>query len=263
MTAHRPSLRVGADQRLAAVPDGWFDWTIHRRDEPVAFLTTSLAGLGSGERLEAAVAVGADGRATVTTQGPTALLATDSPSCQRWHLCLSAGAHLTFLPWLALPHPASRSRSEVRVELDRGATLVAWEQLALGRVGRGELCVFAELEARFELVHAGATLLDDRLRLEGGRADEPLAALAGRTHLGTLYVAGLDEELLPLRDVREAVGDLELVAASRPVPELLVARALDRSGERLERGFWPLVALARARAGVGALAPADVARRWL
>ena len=50
----------------------------------------------------------------------------------------------------------------------------------------------------------------------------------------------------PFALVRESLDtSLDLAGASRPAPGLVVARALERSADRLEQAFWPLVGAAR------------------
>jgi hypothetical protein len=80
--------------------------------------------------------------------------------------------------------------------------------------------------------------------------------------VGSLYAAGLDERSLPVSTVRSALDGLGSTGASRPEPDILVARALCDAGERLERAFWPSVLHARRALALPELTPADVARRW-
>jgi urease accessory protein len=199
----------------------------------------------------------------VTTQGPTSLLRTGASVAQRWALSLEAGAHLTFLPWLTIPFPGSRSRLGVDARLGAAASLVAWEVLAVGRVARNERFRFDELRADWRLAGPDGLLLHDRLAVRGDDRAEAATLLAGRTHLGSLYVVGIGEAELPVASVRELLGGgLGLAGASRPEPELIVVRALGHASEELERAFWPVVGLARAALGLPKLTPADVARRW-
>jgi urease accessory protein len=256
-------LRVRAGGGVAAAGSEGFHWVVHRRATPVAFLATPLLALGDGDELDVTVTVEAGAGAVVTAQGPGTLLKTGQAATQRWRLELAAAAHLTFLPWLTIPYPGSRSRLEVTAELGQRSTLVAWETLAAGRVATGERFLFEELHASWRIADPAGLLLHDRLAVRGSQAKEAETMLAGRTHLGALYVAGLDETALPLSSVREALRSrADLAGVSRPAPELVVARALDTSGERLERAFWPVVTLARAAAGQPPLAPVEVARRW-
>jgi hypothetical protein len=44
---------------------------------------------------------------------------------------------------------------------------------------------------------------------------------------------------------------------------VLLVRALADGAEHLEQALWPVIILAHAAAGAPALAPGDVARRWL
>lgn len=263
MTDHAPSLRVDGAGSVAAIAAGGYEWFVHRGQAPVAFLSTSLAALGEGESLDASVTVTPGGSATVTTQGPTSLLRTGSAVLQHWALSLEDGAHLTFLPWLTIPFPGSRSGLGVDVRLGPGASLVAWDTLAVGRVARGERFLFHELRSDWRIEGPGGLLLHDCLAVRGDDRAEAETLLAGRTHLASLYVVGPDEASLPMGSVREALGkSAELAGASRPDPALVVVRALGHGSEELERALWPIVGLARDAVGAPALSPTDVARRW-
>jgi urease accessory protein len=260
---HAPRLQVASDGSVGAVSAGSFEWIIHRRAATVAFLATSLMALGDGEELEVTVEIGAGASLALTTQGPTALLRTGRASVQRYVVRLGEGAHLTFLPWVTIPFPGALSRLEVDVELGAGASLAAWDVLAVGRVARGELFRFDELRASWRIAGAGGLVLDDRLLVRGSDREAAEAMLDGRSHVGSLHLAGYGKDALPLAVVRAMLdARLDLAGASRPAPELVVARALDRSADRLEQAFWPAITAARAAAGAPPLSPEAAARRW-
>jgi urease accessory protein len=247
---------------VEAVSAGSFQWIVHRRAATVAFLVTPLLALGDGETLEVSVELEAGTALALTAQGPTSLLKAGRAPQQRWLFRLREGAHLTFLPWVTIPFPGSRSVMEVRAELGPRASLAAWDVLAIGRIARGELFAFEELRASWRIAGPAGVLLDDRLLLHGADRDDAETLLAGRTHLGSLFVAGLAEEALPVALARERLAGLDLAGASRAGPDLLVVRALDRSADRLEQAFWPVVSAARSAAAAPALRPEALARRW-
>jgi urease accessory protein len=259
---YAPALHV---TRSAVTPTGSgpYDWMVHRRALPVVFLTCPLLGLSDPDELAVDVALDRDVAAVVATQGPTTLLRTDAAVRMRHRFRLEPGAHLTYLPWLTIPFPGSRAVIEHDVELAAGASFVAWDSMAVGRVAREERFAFDELHVRWRLRRDGALLLDDRLRLAGADPVLASAAFGGHTHLASVLIAGRAEEALPLGAVRELLAGLPLAGASRPVPDVLVVRALADGAEHLEQALWPVVALADAAAGAPALAPGDVARRWL
>jgi urease accessory protein len=259
---HAPSLRVSPGG-VAAASSGSFTWIVHRRQAPVAFLATPLMALGDGEELHVSVELEAGASAALTGQGPTTLLRTGQRVVQRWRIRVGEDAHLTLLPWVTIPFPGSRSWTEVHVELADGATLCAWDLLAVGRVGRGERFVFDELRSSWRILRLDAPLLDERLLVRGGDQAAAEAMLAGRSHVGSLFLAGFAEKLVPLALVREALDtSLDLAGASQPAPGLVVARALERSADRLEQAFWPLVSAARTAVALPRLDPGHVARRW-
>jgi urease accessory protein len=236
---------------------------VHRREAPIVFLATPLAALGGGEELHVSVELEAGASAAVTGQGPTTLLRSGRRTVQRWEIRVGEGAHLTLLPWVAIPFPGSLSLTEVDVELAEGATLCAWDLLAVGRVGREERFVFEELRSSWRIARGGTPLLDERRLARRGDRTAAEVMLAGRSHLGSLFLAGLDEELLPIALVREALdASLDLAGASRPVPGLVVVHALECSADHLEQAFWPVVGMARTALALPPLDPGHVARRW-
>ncbi len=260
---YTPALRVGGGGQLGAVPSGSFQWIVHRRRAPVAFLATPLMALGEGDELDARVELGPGASVAVTTQGPTSLLKTGCTVTQRWTLELGQGAHLTFLPWLTIPFPGCRSRVEITARLGPGSSLVAWDTLAVGRVASGERFLFDELRSTWRISGPDGTLLHDRIAVRGCDRAAAEAMLGGRTHLGSLYVAGLAENALPAALVRDALdGRVQLAGVSRPTRDLLVVRALDTAAEKLEQAFWPVVDAARDAAGFEPITPGKVARRW-
>jgi urease accessory protein len=260
-TRVEPLLRVGADG-VAAIGAGSFTWVVHRRAAPVAILATPLMALGAREELHVEVEVEAGTSITITGQGPVQLLETAQPVVQAWRFVLGPGAHVTFLPWLTIPYAGSRSSTTVEVELAPDASFVAWDVLAAGRVARVERFELAELRAAWRIVAGERLLLDERLLVCGDDRESALVMLAGRTHVGSLYAAGLPDRRLGLAGVRSAIAGLDIAGASRPDPDLLLVRALDGSADRLEQVLWPVVAAARAGAGVPPLEPWHVARRW-
>jgi urease accessory protein len=259
---YAPALHV---TRSAVMPagSGPYDWMVHRRGLPVVFLTCPLLGLSEPDELAADVRLASGAAAVVTTQGPASLLRTREAVRLHHRFGLEAGAHLTYLPWLTIPFPGSRAVIEHDVELEPGASFVAWDAMAVGRVARRERFAFDELHMRWRLRRAGELLLDDRLRLAGADRTLATAAFGGRTHLASVLIAGIGESALPVEAVRELLADLPLAGASRPVPGVLVVRALGDGAERLEQALWPVIALAHAAAGAPAFTPGDVARRWL
>jgi urease accessory protein len=261
MVAHVPSLRVSRTG-VSSSSSGGFTWIVHRRHTPIAFLASPLMALGEGEELQASVEVEPGASAVLTGQGPTTFLKTRRRVGQRWRIRVAEGAHLTFLPWAAIPFPGSRSLVDVEVELAARASVCAWDILASGRVGRGERFVFDELGSSWRITGGGSPLIDERLFVRGEDREAAAAMMAGRTHLGSLYLAGVPDGLFPEARARELLSGLELAGASRPAPGLILARAVERSADRLEQAFWPVVAEARAALGLPRLDPGHVARRW-
>jgi urease accessory protein len=258
------SLRVGGDGRMHASSRGPVHWRISRGPPAVALLGSPLLGLGAGESLTTEIELAPASSAIVTGQGATALLSGAPASTQRTRIAIGGAAHLTFLPRHVVPYAASRGVLDTAVDLGPGASLVAWDLLATGRSATGERLDLHTLRSTWTLRAAGELVHCDRLLVDGRRRAQAATMLAGRTHIGTLVIAGPDEAALPIGDVRAALhAALDLAGASRPAAGLLVARALATSAERLETAFLPIVNAARAATGRPAVAPYDIGRRWV
>jgi urease accessory protein len=258
------ALHVRDGHRIDGSAHGALGWHVARRAVPVVFLTCPMTGLADGDRSDTLLCVEGSGSVVATTQGVTALLAAETPSTQTVRLRVSGGAHLTYLPRPAVPYAGSRSVLETAAEVDPGASLIAWDTLAVGRAGMGERLDLASLRSGWTLTRGGATILRDRLRLDGEDRLLADAMLAGRTHVGSLVIVGPDDAALGVDEARSCLGErLDLVGVSRPAAGLLVARALDDRSERIEAAFLRVVNSARRALGLTTIAAGDIGRRHL
>ncbi len=262
-STHSASLHVDGDGRLIRKSIGNFTWLVHRYRNPVAFLTSPLVGLGTSEGLSVQVVARAAAVVTVTTQGPTLLLRTERAVRRRWSFEVVGQSHVTYLPWVALPFPGARASFDVCVRVSAGSSFVGWDTMSIGRIARGERFLFDDLRWTMDVRGPDGGRLQERsriLRSDGLWASE---ALGSWTHLGNLLIVGIRDGALSADEVERLLrGRVDLSGVSRPAPDLLLVRALDRSSERLELAFWPIVNLARRAIGVHPVLPEHVARRW-
>lgn len=124
------------------------------------------AGLFAGDQLGSRVRV----------QGGAKLRLT-SPSASRPHTMtegwavaeqgfeVESGGWLDYFPAPLIPQTGSRYRQRTRIALQSGAELFFLEILAPGRVARGEVFQFAELDWNAELRIGGALVAKERFRL--------------------------------------------------------------------------------------------------
>ena len=231
---------------------------------PTAFLATPLAGLSGGEAVSASVAAEPGAGIVVTSQGPQALLKTESPARYEWLFEVGERATVTFLPWMTIPYPGSKSETRVDVRIAPGGAFVGWDAFAVGRVARGEAYAFDGLASEYRVEAARELLLHERSVLSGSDREQLAAVMAGRTHVGSLYLAGF-EQAIDIQRIRELLRPSTqfLAGATAPDPRLMLVRVLADSGEAIERCLWPVVRAALEARGAGPLDEQRVGRRWM
>jgi len=142
--------------------------TASARHPEVVFLNTS-GGLTSGDRLEYALTLEGDARATATTQTAERVYrAATGPARVRVRLCIGAAAHLDWLPQETILFQASRLQRSTEIDLSEGATCLALEAVALGRVAMGETVSHLSFDDYRTIRRSGRTLVLEPLRLRTG-----------------------------------------------------------------------------------------------
>ncbi|MDR1855230.1 MAG: urease accessory protein UreD [Azoarcus sp.] len=207
-------------------------------------------GVASGDRLEIDVTVAAGAHALLTTPGATKWYrsrggaAGSEGEVERSRQALvarvAAGATLEWLPQENIVFDAARAELDTRLELARGARMVGWEIVCLGRSASGERFTRGELAQRTELFIDGRLVWRERGTLDGGGdlLRSPVG-LDGKTVYGTLWLAGLAPERALLERLR-AVAVAGVVCGVTALPEVTLARALADDGEALRACFAAL-----------------------
>ncbi len=188
-------------------------------------LVNSTAGILAGDELELDVAAEAGASLAVTTPAAARAFMMQSGAarcCQRF--AVGEGAWLEYAPEALYPHRETDYAQHTRLELAAGASAFFTDQLAPGRVGRGECWAWRRLRIGLEIVQEGQLLLRERLDASGAELAR-LAAFHGMREawFGTAVIA--------------APG----IAADAPVWEQV--RALHRDGclcgvTALDPGVW-------------------------
>jgi urease accessory protein len=137
------------------------------------------AGILSGDRLEADIAVGAKASLLVTTPSASRIFQMKDGAAEcRQHFSVAAGGWLEVMPEPLVPHRGSRYRQVTRVDAEPGATLFFVDQLQPGRVGHDEAWQWDRLCLELEVRLGGELVLRERLDQSGGEL-RALAELAG------------------------------------------------------------------------------------
>jgi urease accessory protein len=200
------------------VVSGWMD---------VVTLNTG-GGVAGGDRLDVAVSVAPEARATVCAQAAERFyraLDRDAPSRVRTELTVGPGAALEWLPQETILFDRCALDRQLEIEMAADARFLGVETLVFGRVAMGEIVRQAWLRDLIRVRRAGDLLLHDAIRMDGA-----VSELLGRTAIGkgaralaTLVYVARDAEVL-LESVRLALEGAE--AGASAWNGMLVARIL-------------------------------------
>jgi urease accessory protein len=187
-------------------------------------------GIAGGDRLQIDVRVEAGAQALTTTPGATRWYKANGRSAAQ-HVVLAVAGALEWLPQESIVFDDARVESTIDIALERGARMIGWDIVALGRHASGERFECGEFRQRIRLSIDGELQWTERTRIVGGDAllDSPVG-LAGHHVFGCLWAAGKcwsDDELEALRT---AMGAAAVPAPPTCVaPQLIVVRTLAAS----------------------------------
>lgn len=165
-----------------------------RRTPDAVYLVGGAAGPLGGDDLTLTIEVGDGTALRMRTAAASVALpgAAGAESVLRVHAAVGAGARLEYLPEPVVIADGARHRTELRVTLAADATLLAREEVILGRHGeRGGECV-----TRILVDLDGTPLLRQEVAVNG---TDPTslgpAALAGHRAFGSLVIVGNGQRL--------------------------------------------------------------------
>jgi urease accessory protein len=205
---------------------------------PEAVIINTGGGLAGGDRVRQEIAVGKGARATVTTQAAErvyrALGASETTLGIR--LSLEDGARLDWLPQETILFDRARLQRSIAVDMAPSAQCLLVETLIFGRTAMGESVRVGHLRDRWRVRIGGKLVFAENLRLDGAIADTLSAApIAGGAHVVATLVAVREDAADQLPAVRCALDGTECDAGASAWGNLLVVRALGRSGESVRR----------------------------
>ena len=210
----------------------------------VVSMLNPTGGVLGGDRLAVDVDVGADAHACLTTPSATRVYrSAGEPAIQTVHVRMAPGAVCEWVPDHTIPSPGAVFRQSMTFEVPEGATLIAIDAWAAGRVARGEAWSFARLDGTLTARDAAGLLVHDRFVLEGGADWSALGFADCRPYFATVVVIGdrpLDGFLAGLRPLADAAAG----AARLPRRGALV-RCLAHSAPALTAALEHVWALAR------------------
>jgi urease accessory protein len=214
----------------------------------VVSLLNPTGGVVGGDRLTTDVELGPGAHACLTTPSATRIYRTaGEPAVQRVRLALAPGAIAEWVPDHTIPSAGAALRQSLEVEAGAGATLVAIDAFAAGRVARGEAWRFALLDSTLTVRDARGLVLHDRFVLEGGEGWRGLGLSEGRPYFATVVViaeAGLDDFVADLPGALEGIAGATAAPARLPRRGALI-RCLAADAPALSDALAAIWALAR------------------
>jgi urease accessory protein len=218
--------------------------------EPLqAVLLTTSGGLTGGDRTVVNFNVGANARATLTTQAAEKLYrALPGSAAVDCSLALRAasGAWAEWLAQEAILFNGARLRRSFSADLAPGSRMLAVESVVFGRKAMGEELQVGMLHDSWRIRRAGRLIWADTLRLDGdigGQRREPFGfgeAMACTTMLYAAQDAGT-----MLEPVRMLLEDATDSSGATLLDDLLIIRLLDRDVPRLRSRVIDIAGLIR------------------
>jgi len=214
-------------------------------------------GIAGGDRLTLGVTVSPHASAQLTTPGATRWYrSAGPPASQVLHARIGEHAFLEWLPQGTIVYDGALARSDVRIELARGATFIGVEFASLGRRASGERFRCGEWRQRFEIVRDDAPIWSERavLRADSGVLASPVG-LNDASVFGTFVAVGapIDDTMM---SALRAIAPLQGEAAITRLPEVIVGRYRGDSMESAGAYFVELWSMLRpAMTGRAAMRP--------
>jgi urease accessory protein len=179
------------------------------RDVCHVYLLHPPGGLVGGDELRLDLKVEAGARALVTTPAAGKAYRTLGDVARQVHtLAVDAGGALEWMPQETILYDGCRAELETRVDLQDGARFFGAETIVFGLPARGEGFARGSCRQGLELRRAGAPILIERGRFDGGtRVQRAAWGLAGAATL-TLIVASPSPGAAAAEEVRALADGL-------------------------------------------------------
>src|SRR5512134_16422 len=187
-------------------------------------------GIAGGDALQLEVRVDAGAQALITTPGATRWYKSNGRSASQ-SISMAVDGALEWLPQEAIVFDEAQVDSRIDIALARGARMIGWDIVALGRRASGERFQHGDFRQQIQFALDGETVWIERTRIAGGdRLLESPIGLAGRHVFGCLWAAGVEWTDDDFAAVRAELGAAaETAPLTRLSSTLVVARTLAAS----------------------------------
>lgn len=214
---------------------------------PIYYLGNCTAGILEGDRLAGEIVLAEGARARILTPSAAKVYSMkEGCASQTLNVRLKRDSYLCYLPCPLIPFAGSVFSQMTSFDLDAGASLVALDVVAAGRLAHGERFAFKQLRLRARISLAGRLVLADHALIEPGvrNLSRPGVVSDEMAAVGTLYVAG---EVVSRTDVKALAGcfaatqETVIAGITQPHAQLLVVRAMGASTESVELSLTGLL----------------------
>jgi urease accessory protein len=216
----------------------------------VVSMLNPTGGVLGGDRLTVDFDVGRGAHACLTTPSATRVYRTaGEPAVQHVRLTVAADAVMEWVPDHTIPSAGASLRQTFEADVGPGATLIAVDAFAAGRVARGEAWRFARLDSALTVRDAMGLVLHDRFVLCGDERWSRVGLSEGRAYFATVVLvadAGLDDVAAELPAALGTIDGMTAAAARLPRRGVMV-RCLATGAPALTDGLEAIWALARRR----------------
>ena len=210
---------------------------------PEAVLLNMAGGLTAGDRIDIGASLAEGTQATITTAAAEKIYrARDGEAVVRTQLTVGARAYLAWLPQPTILFDQARFDRRTDVALAADARFLAAEFLFFGRTAMGEAVLCGACRDVWRVRSGGKLVFADTLLVEGAIAGKlgRLATLDGAQAAATvLYVAS--DAAARIDQARTLLENAKGAAGASSWNGILVARALAKDGQTLQRDLIPLI----------------------
>ncbi len=215
-----------------------------------AVIVNTGGGMAGGDAARFVFRCAEGASATLTTTAAEKLYRAEAaPTRVDLRLEVAGGATLEWLPQETILFDGARLARRCEVELAADATLLLAETFVFGRLAMGEVMRSGSVRDRWRVRRAGTLVFAEEMMI----ADDVAAALdrpalgGGARASATVLVVGADAGQR-LEAVRDALATDAVTGGASAWNDMLLARALSPSPERLRGAIVAVLAALRGRA---------------
>lgn len=228
--------------------------TLDETGAAYTLLVNPSGGLVGGDHLSLRATLGPESHVLFSTPSANRVYRSIAePSRQEIQLTMGTGAILEWVPELTIPFLGSRFSQALHVALGSGGTLILWDALAAGRIGRGERWRFASFDNEIKITTPSGTSVLERCDLASESAMSGAGLAECWDYVASLFILNeaveekvwkrLEEHIVPILEDRQG---RVLGGVSEPAVRGRIVKLMAKSAPDLNAVFESIWAAARA-----------------